>query len=498
MACNVNKFGNKRQIREFETNFLKMVQQATENLHILECTNEMFSPKNAAPITTATNLAFRTMAESYLDRNSLAIGCWLLSKLCVKAPILGRGGNSYVYDGDGHRDCNLWLEPTEANRPLSAPLCLPAEIYRVFQGAWLDILNEALNAFACSQKDRSRNDFGQRESLKEIFPDAVESKLKNLLRYATGDIDQGLRLLLSTFMQNIDIEVIDAISCEKYEGSNAKCQLAIISNDTGLIPFDDKSQLPFTIENVRALRKQAEMGSGEMCLALSQKDRILYTRGLILQKKTFCPIISIDHPMSWRFLLPSTGQTDSANVPEVDETGGFLLPSTEQTDSAKSDSQEKPSAQFCRNAYSFSLPPLDDEIEKKFFCQLCQKHFWKLDEDEAKELWDIVSDLRKNAYRFHGASILIAENAKEEATRLCSENHRGYRLGDDAASEKSEIVPYLSHLASIDGALIFSPAGKCEGFATILDGMANPQAPGNPARGARYNSARSYLYNIAW
>lgn len=458
-------------VKEFEKIFLQMVQQVTQNLHILEHTNEMFSAKNVDPIHVATNLAFRTMVEPYLDRNSSAVGYWWLSKLYAEAPVWI--GNGYEYVTVGQHSCVPALR-FQMEDTMSSPLCLPMEIYRVFQSGWPDILNEALDAFVHGQEDSSGSALEQRSFSVASFPDAVQEKLRNLLRNTTGDIDQGLRLLLSTFMQNIEIEVIDAISCEKYEGSSTKCQLAVITDCEGLMPFDAGSQLPFTVENVRALRKQAEMGSGEMCLAVSRKGGGLRTQGLIPLKRAFCPIIFIDRPMSWRFSLPSNER-------------GF---------SAEHDSQRKFSVQFCRNAYSFSLPPLADEMESVFFHQLCQKHFKKQSEAEFESLRRVVSHLRQNAYRFHGTSILIAENAEAESTRLCDKNHRGYRLKKDFIFEAEKIIPYLAHLASIDGAIILSPAGKCEGFATILDGKATTQAPGNPARGARYNSARAYLYNI--
>ena len=49
----------------------------------------------------------------------------------------------------------------------------------------------------------------------------------------------------------------------------------------------------------------------------------------------------------------------------------------------------------------------------------------------------------------------------------------------------------ISHLSSVDGAILISPKGVVYSFGVILDGQASKN--GNPARGARYNSAIRYV-----
>ena len=49
----------------------------------------------------------------------------------------------------------------------------------------------------------------------------------------------------------------------------------------------------------------------------------------------------------------------------------------------------------------------------------------------------------------------------------------------------------LSHLTGIDGAVLVDPNGYCHAIGVILDGLATAQ--GNPARGARFNSALRYV-----
>lgn len=430
--------------------FLSNVQLITQSLHIIEGAGEKLMGKEREPLRAATDLAFRTMAEFYLDRDSLSSGRWWLSQIYTEA--LRWTGEDYVYAPGGPR--------TLESRAAGSSLSLLMEIYQVFRAGWPFIVNEALKIY--KNKDMTND---------TKYIDALKEKLLYLLRNSYEDINRNALMFLSSYTRNLDIYVIDAISCEKYERGSTKCQLAIISDETGLMAFEEKSQLSFVMDNVRALRKQAEMGRDDMCLAISWDGQNMRTRGLIPLKKAFCPIISIDQPMRWRFSLPA----------------GSSHPT--------SGNKRKFSVQFCRNTRSsFSFPPLTEELERIFFQKICQETFRAQTDDELRSLLRVVSHLRQNAHKFHGTSILISANADAEAERLCDMKHRGYRLATGAVAETEDLIPYLTHLSSIDGALVLAPDGSCAGFATILDGKAMFQ--GNPARGARYNSAQTYLDNV--
>lgn len=430
--------------REFEKWFLSWVQPITEDLLKSGGINKMLAGKEREPLRTATDLAFRTMAEPYLDRNSLSSGRWWLSQLYTKD--LEWTGNTYKYSSNG---ALLQFGP-QANPLPGGPLSLPMEIYRLFQAEWPSIVSDARRIYEDTYNSKDL--------------EALEVKLRYLLSGSGEDINKNAKQALSIYTQNLDISVVDAISCEKYEGGSTQCQLAIISDAAKMTPFNANSQLLFAMDNVRALRKQAEMGRDDMCLAISSDGAKMRTRGLIPLDSADCPVISIDQPMHWRFSLPSP-------------PGG----------------QGTRSVQFCRNAFSsFSFPPLDEKMENAFFRQLCQKTFPAQASAGFQGLENVISCLRQNAGKFHGTSILIAAKADKEAMRLCDEKRRGYRLA--AGTSATNLLPYLTHLASIDGALLLRPDGECAGFATILDGTAKSQ--GTPARGARYNSAQTYLDNV--
>ena len=100
----------------------------------------------------------------------------------------------------------------------------------------------------------------------------------------------------------------------------------------------------------------------------------------------------------------------------------------------------------------------------------------------------------------HGALVIIINDAQREAERLCK-CKRGMLVEkidlteteeDSTKTEEAEYINLnlLDGMAAIDGAVVIDFAGICYGFGIILDGDA---APGDIGRGARYNSAVSYI-----
>ena len=88
----------------------------------------------------------------------------------------------------------------------------------------------------------------------------------------------------------------------------------------------------------------------------------------------------------------------------------------------------------------------------------------------------------------HGALLIIAPNAQEEVERF-SGFRRGMLVEAIDLKKKKNLV-LLDGMASIDGAVMLDFAGICYGFGIILDGSAKK---GDVGRGARYNSAISYI-----
>lgn len=95
----------------------------------------------------------------------------------------------------------------------------------------------------------------------------------------------------------------------------------------------------------------------------------------------------------------------------------------------------------------------------------------------------IVSLVHEAERKEHGTMLLVTKDAKQEAQRL----------GNQATPIRPEVLTpeLLCNLTPIDGAVVLDPEGTCYAIGAILDGMATEE--GNPARGARYNSAVRYI-----
>ena len=104
--------------------------------------------------------------------------------------------------------------------------------------------------------------------------------------------------------------------------------------------------------------------------------------------------------------------------------------------------------------------------------------------DKAEFIDKIIETAKKQK---HGTSIVISEEAKEEAERLCSLN-RGIKTTPIDLFENSKIIKAVT---SIDGAVLIDENGICYAIGVILDGDA--VLTGSAARGARYNSLCNYV-----
>ena len=95
----------------------------------------------------------------------------------------------------------------------------------------------------------------------------------------------------------------------------------------------------------------------------------------------------------------------------------------------------------------------------------------------------LVGLVREAQAETHGTMLVITEAAAEEAQRL---SVQGTSLVPCALTPE-----LLRHLTPIDGAVLLTPEGICHAIGTILDGRVTEK--GDPARGARFNSAIRYV-----
>ncbi len=102
------------------------------------------------------------------------------------------------------------------------------------------------------------------------------------------------------------------------------------------------------------------------------------------------------------------------------------------------------------------------------------------DEGDVDAIWYLVTEARAQK---RGAIVVVSPEAETEARRLSSQCMQVV---------PTRLSPELVHAAtSIDGAVIVSPDGTCHAIGAILDGVATGE--GDPARGARFNGANTYV-----
>ncbi len=124
------------------------------------------------------------------------------------------------------------------------------------------------------------------------------------------------------------------------------------------------------------------------------------------------------------------------------------------------------------------LPKLPSKLDR--FKKTCKRLFGELPPETLSNLNSAMSQLATGG---HGTTLIISQNAVDEAQRLRSQ----------CICIKPELIrkPLLEIATRIDGAILIDPNGICHGIGVILDGKVNQK--GSRSRGARFNSAVRYV-----
>lgn len=265
---------------------------------------------------------------------------------------------------------------------------------------------------------------------------------------------------ISPLLLNLDIDILNALSAERYESAEGKgLALSFIPfslGDQHAAMFDgkatfffDQDRMPLSLGNVHGIRKQLNM-TKDMRLAICPSNHghhSFCTAGILPpQADTLFPKIVMTGHMEWMLYMP--GQEHCL---------------------------------VCYRQGRLLLPPLDitklqaERISKKF--NIGAQHVSKL-----------LQQLRSHR---HGALVIFGPSRviKSEAFRLCETNHRGIMLRPHLLAPEE-----IDRLCSIDGALLIDFNGNCYACGAILDGKACTK--GDMSRGSRYNSSQNYVASI--
>lgn len=110
--------------------------------------------------------------------------------------------------------------------------------------------------------------------------------------------------------------------------------------------------------------------------------------------------------------------------------------------------------------------------------------FYNNDTEKVDKALELLESATKQS---HGTMVVISSNAEAEANRL-SGNNRGIRINPINLAQNKE---WIYSITSIDGALMLDEDLNCYSIGTLLDG---PSFAGDISRGARFNSALSYVH----
>lgn len=234
----------------------------------------------------------------------------------------------------------------------------------------------------------------------------------------------------------------NTISSLKYEGAEGAGELIVARKDHPNIKVDLHLKKPIPVDNYKAVRKLMEM-TGEGMSLLSDSGFIY---GLGKQYGVYDP--QNEDLFLIRFTKYYTWHLCHAN-------------------------NEMMEVAYCQPSL-----PKQPFNEQKLRADL-SRIFTNIQEINIEKLVPLINEAINQK---HGTMLVITSDAESEANRLANQS---------TCIFPKDITPEaISLVTSIDGAVLLDPKGKCFAIGVILDGLATPE--GDPARGARYNSAIKY------
>ena len=265
---------------------------------------------------------------------------------------------------------------------------------------------------------------------KRVIEDAASSLLKSIEVH----VNKWNRFDLLAFA--------NAIAAERYEGAGSKGRLIICQTNHPDISAKVKLKVPIEIDNYRGIRKLLEVSSSQMAL--------------------LCDVKSV-----WGFGVPlNTYQPSRENLFEIRFTEHYTWELVHAENI------------MLRVRYREPRLPRERFDKEQFYAHVYR--FFKVSKMTANRLVEAVEAAVEQR---HGTMLVITPEAEQETKRLAAQC-----TAIEPITVDKDII---SHVSSVDGAILISPDGIVHSFGVILDGKASKN--GNSTRGARYNSAIRYI-----
>lgn len=298
------------------------------------------------------------------------------------------------------------------------------------------------------------------KTLTKVYIETVLKPLSKMIGYSDISISQVRYILNVDFdeesiisktlieffwvLYDLDIHLISLLSSQKYENAELNGKIFIPHRGTFRSEKDLTIKLLNKVKmsnNIRQIRKLMEIANGNLGLVVGKGREII---GYGASAKSYECQIEISGYLNWKIIF-STFQIIYSN-------GVFRITNKD-------------------NIVAVDIP-----------------NIFQLNDIQRQQL---ISVLQIAQQQKHGTLIVIGEPkiARKEAKRLCDYN-RGIGIKPTNLYINSDAI---HNITSIDGAIIMDVNCICYGIGIILDGKVVTM--GNPARGARFNSAINYVEN---
>jgi hypothetical protein len=269
------------------------------------------------------------------------------------------------------------------------------------------------------------------------------SDATGIVRTAADSLVYGVGVMAGEIMAYGLRESLDTLSAQPYEGRASVGSLLLAKPGHPDVDVEIAFDNPVDIRNARAFRKVLEMSGPDLRLLCDGQQ--IFGMGSLRETydaaKEECFAAMVVGRGSW--------QLDHAGVPLVRiDNGAAHLPR--------------------------------ERLSKLKFVDTFERLFPTAPAGSADAVWGTASACSEQA---HGTKLVVHPDAAEE----------GRRLAPQALTISPERLKgsTLAAMTAIDGAVLVSPDGLCHAVGVILDGAAT--GTGDPARGARFNSAVRYI-----
>jgi hypothetical protein len=281
-------------------------------------------------------------------------------------------------------------------------------------------------------------------------PQTIGEEPSEVIRTASDRfVDSVVQALLRQFVGSGLKESLDAVAAQPYEGRTGVGTLHLMSREHPHVEVVISFDRAVSVRATRELRKVLEMSAPGLGLLCDGAD--VYGMGRV--NPDFDPsdedafLVTVVGRGSWEFVVPAGRASPAKPLLRVDN-GQARLP--------------------------------QDRLSKGKFLDSVGRLFPDAPNGSAELLWDLAQACAEQA---HGTMLVVHPSASEEGARL-----QPQALTIEPTHPSPEA---LLAMTSIDGAVLVAPDAHCHAVGVILDGIAT--GTGDPARGARYNSAVRYL-----